>query len=99
MSFEARVWCENGDLLGYATVEGCTFTVDEADEDSGYLWFGGEPSEFEYSSDAERYAKEWATSYMEHWQEQCDCGTSDCGALTLHGILTQYCRDGYTVDE
>jgi hypothetical protein len=100
MSFEARVWCENGDLLGYAVVEpheqGFSVNYHDVDPDSGYAW---SESVWEYAYLAEDYAKEWAASYEEYWQAQCDCGTSDCGALTLHGIFVQYVRDGWEVDQ
>ena len=102
MSFEARVWCENGDLLGYAEVteiddSGMGFvTFEEVDPDSGYALHD---AEFRSLSAAERYAKAWAAGYEEYWQAQCNCGTSDCGIMSLHGILVQYCRDGFDVDD
>lgn len=96
MSYEVRVWCEDGTLLGVATVEDTEFVVDEVSPDSGYDWG---PYEFSSPAVAEEYARQWAESYVDCLQRTCDCGESDCGAIHPHGISIQYCRDGYTVDE
>lgn len=100
MSFEARVWCENGDLLGYAVVEphesGFSIEYCDVDPDSGFAWA---TSVWGYEHVAEDYAKWWASRYEAYWQAQCDCGTSDCGIMSLHGIHVQYCRDDFDVDD
>jgi hypothetical protein len=101
MSFEARVWCEDGDLLGYVEVIRNDYgkyvvEVTDADPDSGYLW---NDSYFESEVAAERHAKHWAGQYEECWQDQCYCGESDCGVMYLHGIYVQYVRDGRDVDQ
>jgi hypothetical protein len=94
MSFEARVWCENGDLLGFAEVvperDGWSVSVNGCDESSGYCW---PDTPFQWEQEAVDYAKEWAQGYWEYWQERCDCGTSDCGVLEPHGISIQFVRD------
>lgn len=97
MSYEVRVWCENGDLMGYATVEGCLFMVADADRDSGYYLFEGEPFEFMSPSQAESYAREWAQAYLEWLEETCACWDANdsesghCGVMSDHGYSIQIC--------
>lgn len=107
-SFEVRVWCEDGTLMGYAMVysdativadNGASFRVAEADENSGYYWFAGESQSFTHTDAAELYAREWAEGYADWCREYCTCGTGDCGAMFEHGISIQYCRDGWTLGE
>jgi hypothetical protein len=87
---EVRVWCEKGDLIGYATVASASnllaathppgfFRVEfHAPRDSGYAWpdlgFGARP-------EAEDYARQWAESLMD-WARRawpCPCkGSEPC---------------------
>lgn len=108
MSFEAHVWCENGDLLGWAEVghgEIGYYVIFHVCPDDGPEWservidFTTELGMRQAASEAEDYAKHWAAAYEEYWQAQCTCGESDCGVMTLHGIYVQYVRDGFDVDQ
>jgi hypothetical protein len=104
MSYEVRVWLEDGTLLGVAEVivqddDNTVVMFSEADQASGYLW---EDQRFLRAFTAERYAREWAESYADWLQRTCDCDwpyTETCGIMSEHGISIQYSRDGYTVDE
>ena len=100
MSYETRVWCEDGTLMGVAEVEShpgkSIVSISEADPSSGYAWADTvHPSAWS----SEDYAREWAEGYADWCRENCTCGTDDCGVLSEHGISIQYCRDGWTVDE
>lgn len=104
MSYEVRVWCEDGTLMGVAMVDSGTRTVDITDAvpDSGYAW--GEVPWNGDESEAEAYAREWADGYAEWCRDTCECGftdaaESDCGVMFEHGISIQYVRDGWTVRE
>lgn len=104
MSYEVRVWNENGDLQGYATVEqrGALWfmEVHDVDPHSGYEW-----PETPHSTRqlAETYAKGWAEGLLEWLTEGCGCWELEpyngCDAVEDdHGYHIQYCRDDYTVD-
>jgi hypothetical protein len=89
MITEFRVWCENGDLVGLATVEGTSLSVNDADRSSGYFWFEGEPFVFESAEAADNYARDWAHDYIEWLDTQCPCEEGSCGVFTDHGYSLQ----------
>jgi hypothetical protein len=98
MMIEYRVWCENGDLLGYAEVNGDHFAVADADPDSGYAWFAAEGgTTFASGYMAQSYARDWGEAYAAYWRDRCDCETSDCGVMNPHGIYIQVCEDDWDV--
>lgn len=93
--YEIRVWCENGDLVGYATVQRrpvviesgyYSMTVQEAPSNSGYVWpaFG-----FATYDEAVAYAREWAEGLAQWTRETCVCFDADCGVMSEHGISVQ----------
>lgn len=105
MSYEVRVWYEDGTLMGVAEVEShpgkSIVSISEVDLSSGYAWADTvHPSAWS----AEDYAREWAKDYADWCRKNCPCGSadaaeSDCGVMYEHGISIQYCRDGWTVGE
>lgn len=99
MTYETRVWFEDGTLMGVMEVVplGKRWNVhtSEVDPSSGYAW---PDLDFRTKEFAEDYARDWGAGYADHLREQCACGTSDCGAMREHGISIQYIRDGQSTD-
>lgn len=97
MSYEVRVWSEDGTLMGYAEVKGTAIEYFDIPPESGYAW-----SDFTFTApyEAEAYAREWADGYADWCRETCPCGheDGDCGVIHEHGISIEYCRGGWATN-
>lgn len=101
--FEARVWLENGDLVGYAEVirtsNGWQSVIVHTDYPKSSGWESGQRI---YSVRgmapqlAQSYAKSVAQQLAYRLRAQCLCeevGDFACGVLHEHGVSLQICDE------